>query len=116
MVPDQRVYSARSPQRPGSPSARRQARYQRSKPARIAASSGSLARAAAPAMRSDVAASAPGPAGGSSPASVDALRPTPTTAASPAASARIPASFAALGPGPEPALTLGPALAPGAVL
>ena len=54
-------------------------------------------------MRSDVAASAPGPGGGSSPGSVDTLRPTPTTIASPAASARIPPSFAA--PAPAPAST-----------
>ncbi len=48
-----------------------------------------------PRCAADVAASAPGPAGGSSPGSVDTLRPTPTTTASPAASARIPASFRA---------------------
>ena len=45
-------------------------------------------------MRSDVAASAPGPGGGSSPGSADTLRPTPMTIASPVASARIPPSFA----------------------
>ncbi|MGB6581824.1 MAG: hypothetical protein WBF34_28310, partial [Streptosporangiaceae bacterium] len=68
-MPDSRVYPARSPLRSGSPPARYQAWYQRSKSARIAMSSGSLSRAALSraalsgpaeaAMRSDVAASAP---------------------------------------------------------
>src|SRR5919201_1618395 len=49
---------------------------------------------AAPAARSEVAASAPGPGAGSSAGSVDTLRPTPTTTASPADSARMPHSLA----------------------
>jgi len=104
------MYSARSPQRSGSPSARHQAWYHRSKPARIAMSNGSrsgtaepaigaaaapaIGAAAEPAIRSDVEVSAPGPGGGSSPGSADTLRPMPTTTASPVASARIPPSFA----------------------
>src|SRR5215472_2486991 len=93
MVPHKPVYSARSPDRSVSPKTWHQARYLRSRPARISASSLSRSRLAAPSRRSEVAASPPGPGGGSSAGPVDTLTPTPTTTASPAASARIPPSF-----------------------
>src|SRR5580693_1325924 len=93
MVAHKLVYSARTPDRSGSPKTADHARYLASSPARIPASSRGRS-AGACSMRSEVAGSAPGPGGGSSDGSVDTLTPIPITTASPLASARMPASLA----------------------